>query len=400
MHEQASSRPDAAAPSRGDDGMIGVLTALGEAKKGVALVVALALAAGLAAAFLLPARYTARTVLLAQQHTQLAGSGVAGTLGVLAASAGVASAFKSPEELYVGLLQTDSVADALIRRFRLQDRYDEASLAGTRRALARATRLGSDRRSSLITLEVEDRDAGFAAQLANGYVDELQKLLTRIAVTEAQQRRLYFERQMDKAKIELAKAELSAKRAQERHGLISLDAQTQTAIGAAAQLRAQIVAREVQLQAMRPYAGPDNPELKRLLAEIGGLRTQLLKLEGGVDRAVPVGADPADALANVRVFRELKYQEAMYASMAQQLQLAKAEEAMDAPLVQQVDAALPPDRRSWPARTWIMVGAGVIGLLLGTLYALGRRMMQEARLDPWRARRLQALAAAWKGHAP
>jgi uncharacterized protein involved in exopolysaccharide biosynthesis len=90
----------------------------------------------------------------------------------------------------------------------------------------------------------------------------------------------------------------------------------------------------------------------------------------------------------------------MYASMAQQLQLAKAEEAMDAPLVQQVDAALPPDRRSWPARTWIMVGAGVIGLLLGTLYALGRRMMQEARLDPWRARRLQALAAAGKGHAP
>src|SRR6185369_16569575 len=95
--------------------------------------------------------------------------------------------------------------------------------------------------------------------------------------------------QIEKAKTDLANAELAVKQAQERSGLLSLDAQTQTSIASAAQIRAQIVTREVQLRALQPYAGPDNVDFKRLASELSSLRSQLARIETGPGEAVPPG---------------------------------------------------------------------------------------------------------------
>lgn len=394
MHEpQPSSRPlhGMVEPL----GWIGVLTVFGQHKRLIAGVTLLGLTVGLVVALLLPAQYTARTVLLPPQPGQLSASALSGSIGMLAATAGVSAALKTPEELYVGLLRTDTIADALIRRFDLANRYDASGQAQTRRELAKRSHITVDRKSSLITLAVDDVEPAVAARLVNAYAEELQRLMTRIAVSDAQRRRLYFERQATKAKSDLALAELAVKRAQDKHGLISLDAQTQTVISATAQLRARIVAREVELRAMRPYAGPENPELKRLLSEIASLRTQLAKLEGGSDTPGSEAASDKDSLANLRVFRELKYQEAMYATMLQQLQLAQADEAMDAPLIQQVDVALPPDRRSKPARGLLTAVGAALGLASGLALALMLQLALQAQADPARAQRWHAFQRAW-----
>lgn len=386
----------AAGAQESEISLLEILTAIGEEKKTIGLFVLVGTALGLAIALLLTPVYTAKTTLLPPQQNQGGSSAMLASLGALAATAGVAGPLKTPEELYVGLLKTDSIANALIERFKLKERYEKSTLDETRRELTLNTQINADRKSTLISVTVDDWDPVFSAQLANAYAEELRRLMTRIAVTEAQQRRLFFEQQMEKAKTDFIRAELAVKQAQDKSGLISLDAQTQSTIGAAAQVRGQIVAREVQLQATRPFAGPENPELKRLLSELASLRTQLAKIEGGgADVPARAGKDSAESLGNVRIFRELKYQEAIYTAMLQQFQLAKADEAREAPLVQQVDIGLPPDRKSKPKRAVIVLAALFFGLVLGLMVAFWRRVALRARQDPSSVGEWLALTSAW-----
>ena len=387
--------PAAGAPES-EISLLEILIAIGEEKKTIGLFSLGGTALGLAVALLLTPIYTAKTTLLPPQQNQGGSSAMLASLGALAATAGVGGALKAPEELYVGLLKTDSIANALIERFKLKERYEKSTLDDTRRSLASNTQINADRKSTLISVAVDDWDPVFSAQLANAYAEELRLLMTRIAVTEAQQRRLFFEQQMEKAKTDFIRAELAVKQAQDKSGLISLDAQTQSTIGAAAQVRGQIVAREVQLQATRPYAGPENPELKRLLSELGSLRAQLAKIEGGgADVPASGGKDSAESLGNVRIFRELKYQEGIYTAMLQQFQLAKADEAREAPLVQQVDIGLPPERKSKPKRAVIVLAALFAGMVLGLMIAFWRRAAHRAKQDPSSFGQWLALRNAW-----
>lgn len=392
----AEGSSPAAGAQESEISLFEILTAIGEEKKTIGLFALVGTAVGLAVALLLTPIYTAKTTLLPPQQNQGGSSAMLASLGALAATAGVAGALKAPEELYVGLLRTDSIANALIERFNLKERYEKSTLDDTRKELSTNTIISADRKSTLVSVAVDDRDPVFSAQLANAYAAELRRLMTRIAVTEAQQRRVFFEQQMEKAKTDFIRAELAVKQAQDKSGLISLDAQTQSTIGAAAQVRGQIVAREVQLQATRPFAGPENPELKRLLSELGSLRAQLVKIEGGgAEVPASVGKDSAQSLGNVRIFRELKYQEAIYSAMLQQFQLAKADEAREAPLVQQVDIGLPPDRKSKPHRAIIVLAALFGGLLLGLVVAFWRRAAYRARQNPSSFGQWLALRSAW-----
>jgi tyrosine-protein kinase Etk/Wzc len=383
------------APDADEISLLDLLATIGEEKKLISLVTMAATLIGLVVALLIPPTFTARTTLLPPQG-QSGVSAAAASLGALAATLGAGSLAKTPEELYIGLLKTDAVADALIDRFNLRERYKAKLAQDARTALASSSRFTADRKSSLITVEVDEKDPAFAAQLANAYVEQLRKLMTRIAVTEAQQRRTYFEQQIDKAKNDLANAELAMKQAQERSGLLSLDAQTQTTIASAAQIRAQIVTREVQARALQPYAGPDNVELRKILSELSSLKAQLARIEGGsAEPASTPGKEGAQALANVRVFRELKYQEAIYSAMLQQLQVARADEARDAPLIQQVDVARPPERKSKPRRAMIVAFALALGLLAGLVLAFVRHALRAARQNPESARRWDAVVRAW-----
>jgi tyrosine-protein kinase Etk/Wzc len=392
MMESGTGTAPAAVRSETNDGIsvMHLLVAVGQEKKVILSCALGGLLTGVVIALASPSAYTARTTLLPPAQNSSALAGMAASVGALLGPG--LPAFKAQEELVVGLLKTDSVADALIRRFNLHERYDDKTLQGTRRKLASNSRISADRRSTLITVEVEDTEPAMAAQLSNAYAEELRRLMTRIAVTEAQQRRAYFERQIEKSKTDLAQAELAIKQAQDKSGVISLDAQTQGTIGAAAQLRAQLMAREVQIQSMRAYSGPDNPEFRRLRSEVASLRDQLAKVEGGVSDTPPEARKgAAEALGSLRLFRELKYQEAMYSAMLQQLQLAKADEAREAPLVQQVDTAVPPDRRSRPHRTLLAGLCTFAGLMIGMMAAYVRR----SRSDPLGTNAWDELAAAW-----
>ncbi|WP_206951092.1 GumC family protein [Trinickia acidisoli] len=371
--------------------LLDVGIALGEEKRtifGVAFVVTLV---GLVVSLMLPAMYTGQTVLMPPQQQSSASSALAG-LGALAGMAGVVPDIKSPDQVYVGLLKSDTIADRLIDRFKLEQRYDVGLMQAARTKLQERVDIAADSHSGFVTIKASDRSPVFAAQLANAYVDELRMMLDRLAVTEAQQRRLFFQQQVDKTKEKLSQAEIALKDAQRSSGVVSLDAQVLGAIRQSADLRAQIASREVELESMRTYATASNPDVQRVLAEIDAMRGQLATLEGGDGANASKKSDDAAALATVRAYREVKYQEAQLDAFTKQLELAQLDVAREGPLVQQIDVATPPEKRSAPRRGLIVLVSAVAGLALGLVAAFFRRV---ARSSAETAEKFVRMREAW-----
>ncbi len=397
-----------------DDGpavdLLLLFTWLGDGKRLIASVTLAAALLAIAIGFLLPKIYTAQATLLAPGSQQQSGSAAAlAALGSIGGLVGGAS--KSPDELYVALLKSDSVQRALAERFDLKTRYDAPTYEALRRAMQNAIRVASDKKSGLITVDVDDRDPVFAAQLANAHPGEIAKVLGRLAVSEAQLRRLFFERQLTETKENLVRAEQNLRNVQEKSGVIVLDKQTEALIAGAAQVRAQITEREVQLKVLRTSATAQNPDVLRLGSELRALRTELARMEssgsgsgsgrsdGGTASAVdiPVGRLPEAGIEYLRARRELRLQETLLDAMVRQFEAAKLDEAKEGPALQQVDVALPPDQKSKPSVRLIALAASVAALLLSSAWVVLRRYGAWSRaMYPAEAPARQALARAWR----
>lgn len=392
-------------------GLLDLLTWLGEGKRligGVTLAAAV-LSGGYA--FTRPNIFTARTTLLPPNSQQQSGSAAAlaalGSLGGLAGSIGG----KTPDELYVSLLRSDTLQRALDARFDLKKRYEVETYETLRLTLPNYIRATADKKSGVITLEVDDKDPKFAADLANAHAGEITKLLSRLAVSEAQQRRVFFEMQLKDTKENLIKAEQALREVQEKSGMVVLDKQAEAIIEAVAQLKTRIAQSEIRLKVLRTSTTAENPDVRLLVSELAALRSELARMESsgggsasgdkagskasGID--IPIASLPSAGLDYVRAAREVKFQETMLASMLRQFEVAKLDEAKDAPALQQVDVALPPDRKSKPKRAVIMLGATLAALVLASAWTVWRRYTRLAReLDPDRARQFDTLRQAWR----
>ena len=400
---EAAQAPFDAADDGPAVGLTDIVTWLGEKKALIATVTLGAAIVALVVAFLLPPVYTARTTLLAPGSQQQGGGAAAlAALGALGGLAPSGLGGRSPDELYVALLKSDSVQHALADRFDLKTHYDVASYEALKRALPTYIRVSSDKKSGVITVEVDDKSAQFAADLANAHLTEITKLMGRLAVSEAQLRRVFFEKQLSETKENLVKAEQSLRLVQEKSGVIVLDKQAEALIGGAALLRAQVSEREVQLKVLRTSATEQNPDVMRLTSELRALRGELARMEstqgGTAGSAVdlPVGRIPEAAIDYVRARRELKLQETLLEGMIRQYEIAKLDEAKEGQAVQQVDVALPPDYKSKPSRALIVLASAMIALLLASAWVIVRRYASLVRAaDPEREAAWRGVVRAW-----
>lgn len=348
----------------------------------------------------LPNVYTGAAKLLPPQQSQSTAAMVLGQLGGLAGIAGNSLGIKNPNDLYVGMLKSRTVADSIISRFDLQKLYDEETMVQTRKHLEKNTNISAGK-DGLITIEFDDEDPMRAAAITNAYVAELQKLTQNLAVTEAAQRRLFFEQQLKQAKEDLSSAEVAMKVTQEKTGLIKLDDQGRAIIEAVATLRAQIAAKEVELRAMRSFATEQNSDYIRSQQQLAGLRSELTKLErshigGGGDILVPTGKVPEAGLEYVRRFRDVRYHETIFELLAKQFEVAKIDEAKDAAVVQVVDEALPPDRKSRPRRSVIVIVFTLLAGIAAVLFAFVREAYSRAARNEEQANRLSVLRSHLK----
>lgn len=344
--------------------------------------------------FLLPKTYTAKAKIMPPQQNQSMGAmaALSQQLGPLAALAGQGVGLRNPSDIYVAMLRSETVANALIDRFSLMSVYKQKLREYVRKQLETATEIKAGK-EGVISIAVEDRNPQRAADLANGYVEELEKLTKTLNLTEAGKRRLFFEREVKMENDNLADAEVALKQTQEKTGLILLDSQSRAMIESVTSLRASIAAQEVKVQAMRSFATTENPDLVLAEQELATMRAQLDRLErGGGKRSiadVAIENVPTVGLEYIRKLRDVKYHEALFQLLAKQYEAAKIDEARDALIVQQMDKATPPEQKSGPHRLLILFNITLLALIVAIVAALSMEAMERAKEDPQYATRLQ-----------
>ncbi len=365
--------------------------ALGEEKKVFFGVPAVTTTLAIVVSLLMSPVFTAKTVVIPPQQGSGGGAAAAlAGLGALAGLAGGAAGIKTPDEMYMAYMKSDSLADAVIKKLDLKTRYDNDTFQETRKDLESLVKIQSDKKSGLITLEADDKDPAFAALLANTYVEEFKNLLDRLAVTEAQQRRLFFEQQVKKTDQALKDAERAFAVAREKSGLQVTALVAETGLQASAQMRAQIAVKEVQIQAMSSFATSQNPDVQRAASELAALRQQLAKFEQGTGKSSE-SAQHRDAFD---AYRDVKVQTALLEVMIKQYELARVDEAKEGPLVQQIDKATAPEKKSKPKRALIVILSMLAGGFIGLLAALVRRALRQASAT--RSEQVATLKKAWR----
>lgn len=325
--------------------------------KTLALIAVIAGAIGAASSYVIKPTFTARTTFLSPQQA----GGASAALAQLGALAGLAGAgVKTPADQYATLLQSETITDRLIDRFKLLSVYDAKFRVDARLALSKNTRINVGKKDNLIAIEVDDHDPDRAAKMANAYVDELRALTNGLALTEAQQRRVFFEKQMKEVHTRLADAQAALQKT--GFNPSALRADPKSAAESYARAKAQVVAIEMRLQAARSALTDNAPEIRSQQAALAKLQSQLTGLEA-----------PASSTGEqdyVGAYREFKYQEVLFEIISRQYELAKLDEAKEGAIIQTVDIASTPERRSKPKRTLMTIEAALFGVLIGSVYLL------------------------------
>lgn len=387
--------------------LIEVLTQLAYRKWLIAKITGAALLLGVILAFALPVRYTATTKLMPPQQTQSAASLMMSQLtaaggGSLAALAGGSLGLKSPNDIYIGLLTSRTVADSIIRRFDLNTEYKSRDMTEARKKLADFTQVTSEK-NGFISVSVTDKEQKRVAAMANAYTEELRTLTKTLAVTEASQRRLFYEDQLKQAKDALVAAELAFQQVQQQKGLVQLDAQARAMIQGLAELRAQVAAKQVEVQALRSYSTERNPDLELAERQLAALQSEVSRLEqrNHASGSAELGLQdvPGAGLEYLRADHEVRYRQALFDLLIKQYDAARLDEAKDAAIIQVVEPAIEPDRKSSPKRILIVAVSLLAGFFAACVLALLQWWRGLLKYDPDAEKQLQGLKKALIGLA-
>ena len=340
--------------------------------------------------FLIPPTYTAKTQFLPPQQQQSAAASMLASLGGLGGLAGAVGGIKNPADQYLAYMKSVTFQDSIIERFKLIERYESKNKTDARLALTVSVRAVSGK-DGLISVEVDDKDPKFAAELANAHVEELGTLLGKLATTEAQQRRLFFEKQLNQAKDKLIQSEISLK-ATGVSGSV-LKSNPASAVAAVAGLQAAVTAQEVKLGAMRGYLAETAPDFKLAISELSNLRAQLAKQEKDTPATVGKATTEGDYITK---YREFKYHETLFELFSKQFELAKVDEAREGAVIQVLDAAQAPERKAKPKKAMIAIIATLASGFVLLLFVFVKQALANAGQDLESAQKMAQLKKSWR----
>ena len=331
--------------------------------------------------------YTATVTLLPPQDSNSMGGALSSQLGGMAALLSGGLGLKNTNDTYVALFKSETVEDAMVQRYGLMQQYHSKFLSDARKVFETHATVDGSGKDGMIHISIVDGDPARAAELTNGYVDQFRLLSEHLAISEASQRRLFFQKELEKAKEDLANAEESLKQTELTTGVMQVDMQARALTETASNLRAQIAGKKVLIQGMETYATGENSQLVQEESELASLRAQLAKVGGsedtpGSELIIPKGKVPEAGLEFVRKERDVKYYETIFDILARQFEAAKLDEAKEGALIQVVAPAIIPDRRSAPKRAIIVIVATFIGLFVGVFCALINGALMHVRKDP------------------
>jgi len=360
------------------------LIILARRKRLVALVTAIATLAGVVTSLLLPVRYTATTQLLTPQQTESAAmmmSQLANTAaGSMAALTAGGLGLRNPNEIYIGMLNSRPIADAIIRDYNLVEVYHAKDMTAARKELAANTKIAAQK-SSFISISVTDKDKMRAAGIANAYTAQLRNLTQSIEATEALQRQIFYEGQLKSAKETLVAAEISFQHVEQTKGVLQPQDQARVMIESLAALRAQAAAKSVELQALRSYSTDRNPEVQLTENELATLQAEAARMGQKQHTAgfsdLSLGDVPGAGIDYLSAEHELVYRQTLFDLLIKQYDAAKLDESKEATVIQVVEPAIPPDRKASPHRTLIVLLFMLFGLLAACSYVYTYDFIQK-----------------------
>jgi tyrosine-protein kinase Etk/Wzc len=338
--------------------------------------------------FLITPTYTAKTQFLPPQQQQSAAASMLASLGSLGGLAGAVGGIKNPADQFLAYMKSVTIQENIIERFNLLQRYEVKTKTETRLELAKNVRAVAGK-DGLISVEVDDKDPQFAADMANAHVEELGKLLGKLATTEAQQRRLFFEKQMALAKEKLINSEIELKSTGVSGNV--LKSNPASAVAAVASLQAGVTAQEVKLGAMRGYLAETAPEFKQALSELVNLKFQLTKLE----KDTPTN-NMTSKVDYVSKYREFKYSETLFELFAKQFEIAKVDEAREGAVIQILDIAQPPENKSKPRRAMIAIIAMLSTNFALLFFVFIKQAIKNGIQDKDTAKKLDHIKLSWR----
>ena len=396
MTNVTNSSEDSAIRNEGMLSMMDIMIVVARRKRLIAVTTMSAAVLMTAVSFALPNIYKSSTRLLPPQQAQSSASALLSQLGGLA---GDLASGKSSADLYVSMLRSRTIADRLIERFDLKKQFKTDSQERARLTLEKSTQVTAGK-DGLITIDVESQDRKQVAPLANAYVDELVKLTRVLAVTEAAKRRLFFQQQLELAKNNLASAEVALKSGIDAKGLVSVDSESGAIVETLGRLRAQISAKEIELDSMRAFVTANNPDFVRVQEELLSLRRELARLENG-GRNKTNGDEGSTSsgragLENIKLLRDVKYHQMLYELLAKQYEVARIDEAKNSSVIQVLDTAIEPEGKSKPNRLLLVISGALAGGFAAVLWSLLTEGLKRARAVPARATQLQELQSELK----
>lgn len=334
---------------------LGLLQVVRSSWKQALLTFAIASTIGYGAAWLIPPTYSAKALFIPPQGQTSSAAMALGSLGALAGLAGGSFQIRTPGDQFLSMLNSDTVVNAIIKEFALLDVYEVKLASDARKILRRNTNSVLGKRDGLISVEVEDSDPKRAAAIANAYIRELQSLAGKLTITEAQQRRKFFELQLEQTKINLTRAQAALERSGFSAGALRVE--PRIAAETYGRISAEVTATEVRLSSYRSQLQPSAPEIVTTEARLAALKRQLDELKKTAD-SEPSRDD------YVGRYREFKYQEALFDLFAKQFEAAKLDESKEGNTIQVIDSAQPPDRRARPVRLLIALATGVVAMTI------------------------------------
>jgi len=342
-------------------------------RKMIALFVAFTFVLSVVVSFTMPITYTSEASIMPPNQgndvSAILSAQLPGGIG------GLASSFLgggSSVDLWVGMLNSKTVTDAIIERFDLRTASKVKTMDEMRYILKKMVKV-SKSKEGIITISVEDKDPVRAAQIANAYTEELDRLNRKMITTSGKRTRVFIEERLKQAEADLTRTEDALKKFQEKHKAVKLDEQSKQIIEAIGTIKGQVMAKEVEYKTLLSYVTPENPQAQVLKTQVDELKTKLSELEYGEagrgDVFIPSNMFPNLTMQYMRLLRDAKVQETLFEILTKQSELARIEEAKDTPTVQILDSAKPADKRTGPKRTRMVLVSVFASFVIGIFMA-------------------------------
>lgn len=335
---------------------------------------------------LLPNIYAASASLMPPQQ-ELGMSGLLSNLpNGLGGLAGNLPGTESKADVWAGILKSQTVRDGIIERFGLRERYEQDTIEETRKALDKLVDINKSEDNDIVSITVEDEDPKLAAQMANAFIEELDKVNKTVVMSSGKRTRIFVEKRLTEAKDELHSLEDQMKSFQERNSAVKIDEQAKTIIEAIGKIKGELMAREVELQTLMSYAAPTNPKVELLKTEVNGLKRKLSELEDGHKGAkrnnsifIPTSRIPNLDIQYARLLRDITVQQTLFELLTQQYEMSRIQEAKDSPIVQVLDYAKTPEKKSRPKRSILVLFSTFSAFSFGVFLSFFQEYIEKAK---------------------